>query len=68
VAEGILSVSVSADTGGGSTRWAAPELVGHVEAERVRRVKPTTCSDIYSLAMVIVEVTSCPAYRLFDFS
>jgi hypothetical protein len=42
---------------GGSVRWSAPELVGSITARQERWVHPTTQSDIYSLAMVIVEVT-----------
>ena len=56
IANDIRSVSDSGVAGGGSVRWSAPELVGSIAGRREAWVKPTTRSDIYSLAMVIVEV------------
>ncbi|KAF9789522.1 kinase-like domain-containing protein [Thelephora terrestris] len=56
IAEDIYSMSGSNAASGGSVRWSAPELVGSITARQERWVHPTTQSDIYSLAMVIVEV------------
>lgn len=58
IAEDIYSVSGSNAASGGSVRWSAPELVGSITARQEKWVKPTTQSDIYSLAMVIIEVIS----------
>jgi len=56
IAEDIYSVSGSTTPGGGSVRWCAPELLGPITTQREEWVNPTTRSDIYSLAMVIMEV------------
>jgi serine/threonine protein kinase len=56
IAGDIYSVSGSNAASGGSVRWSAPELVGSITARQETWVKPTTQSDIYSLAMVIIEV------------
>ena len=53
IAKTICSVSESNAAGGGSVRWSAPELVTSITT---RRVRPTAQSDIYALAMVIIEV------------
>jgi len=58
IAEDIYSAGSSKFAGGGSIRWFAPELVDPAAGQRGTWVKHTTQSDIYSLAMVIVEVTS----------
>ena len=68
IAESICSVSSSTSTGGGSTHWIAPELMGTGQmttTEVGRRVRPTARSDIYSLAMVIVEVVPSLVCSLF---
>ena len=57
IAEDIYSMSGSNASSGGSVRWSAPELVGSITARQERWVNPTTRSDIYSLAMVVIEVT-----------
>ena len=45
----------------GSTRWKAPELLALLVkpkgVDRVTFIRPTKRSDIYSLAMVVIEVT-----------
>lgn len=56
IAENIYSLSGLNAASGGSVRWSAPELVGSITARQETWVKPTTQSDIYSLAMVIIEV------------
>ena len=56
IAGDIYSVSGSNAASGGSVRWSAPELLGSVTAAQQEWVNPTTQSDIYSLAMVIIEV------------
>lgn len=56
IAGDIYSASGSNSASGGSVRWSAPELVGSITAREETWVKPTTQSDIYSLAMVIIEV------------
>jgi hypothetical protein len=53
----MYAVSGSAVASGGSARWSAPERVGPITAKKEKWVNPTTQSDIYSLAMVIIEVT-----------
>jgi serine/threonine protein kinase len=57
----MYAVSGSALASGNSVRWSAPERVGSITAKEEKWVNPTTKSDIYSLAMVIIEVT----YQLF---
>lgn len=56
IAEDIYSISGSNIASGGSVRWSAPELVGPITAQVDKWVAPTMQSDIYSLAMVIIEV------------
>lgn len=56
IAEGIYSASGQNAASGGSVRWSAPELLGPITAPQENWVKPTTKSDIYSLAMVVIEV------------
>lgn len=56
IAGDIYSASGSNAASGGSVRWSAPELVGSITARQETWVKPTTQSDIYSLAMVVIEV------------
>ncbi|KAF9789530.1 kinase-like domain-containing protein [Thelephora terrestris] len=55
IARDIYSVNGSDISSGGSVRWSAPELVGPITTKNEVWVKPTVRSDIYSLAMVIVE-------------
>ena len=70
IAESICSVSGSSSTGGGTARWIAPELMRTgptTTTEGSRGVRPTPQSDIYSLAMVVVEVASrlvCCLFKL----
>ena len=52
IAEDIFSVN-GLNTGGDSVRWSAPELVPTMRGRP--GVTPTISSDVYSLAMVIVE-------------
>jgi len=57
IAEDLYSVTGSITPGGGTLRWSAPELLGSFTAQGGEWVNPTTQSDVYSLAMVIIEVT-----------
>jgi len=57
---GISSITINPDLGNASTpfpsytpRWAAPELL---EAADAKSSRPTKMSDVYSFAMVVVEV------------
>lgn len=56
IARDIYSVNGSNVAGGASVRWSAPELLGPITVSKEASIKPNTRSDIYSLAMVIVEV------------
>ena len=56
IASDIHSANSSTTNGGGSVRWSAPELAGPVVDQKETRMKHTKQSDIYSLAMVIIEV------------
>jgi serine/threonine protein kinase len=61
-----FSVNASTPNGSGSTRWQAPELLPlSTKAnyrDKVKSVRPTNKSDVYSLAMVMIEVKiSCLA-------
>lgn len=53
IAEDIYAVGGSTAANRGSVRWFAPELVGSLVE---KQATPTPQSDIYSLAMVIIEV------------
>lgn len=72
IADSVYSITGLTPTGGGTARWSAPELMGIGQtavSERGRSLKPTTQSDIYFLAMVIVEVISrfnAPCSILYD--
>lgn len=55
------SVNASTESGRGTLRWRAPELLqlsGKQDAKTQVPVRPTKESDMYSFAMVVVEVTS----------
>ena len=59
-----FSVHASTPNGRGSTRWRAPELlvlsIRPKDQGKVKSVRPTKKSDVYSFAMVVTEVTvSC---------
>ena len=47
-------------------RWSAPELLGPITAQREEWVNPTTQSDIYSLAMVVIEVITAGLAHLLS--
>lgn len=47
-------------------RWSAPELLGPITAQREEWVNPTTQSDIYSLAMVVIEVITAGLTHLLS--
>ena len=53
IAEDFYLANGSNAASGGSVRWSAPELVTPKEP---KWITPTTQSDIYALAMVIIEV------------
>lgn len=56
------SVNASTPSGRGSTRWRAPELLAlsikPKDKEKNKTFRPTKKSDMYSFAMVIIEVRS----------
>lgn len=64
IAREIYSVNGSNAGGEASVRWSAPELVRTITARKGVSVKPNMRSDIYSLAMVIVEVLFCSIFSL----
>ena len=56
-----FSANASTPNGKGSTRWRAPELlelsIKVKNREKSKPVRPTNESDVYSLAMLVIEVT-----------
>jgi len=54
------SVNASTENRRGSTRWRAPELLALstkvVDKGKAKSTRPTRMSDVYSLAMVVIEV------------
>ena len=73
ITRNVWSANASTPHGGGSIRWSAPELVplstDLTDLERVRSTRPTNESDVYSLAMVTIEVIFfCLAQNLVSHS
>jgi serine/threonine protein kinase len=61
ITRNICSVNASTPNGRGSTRWRAPELlvlsIKPKDQDKAKSARPTNKSDVYSLAMVAIEVT-----------
>jgi len=62
------SVSSSMANRGGSTRWLAPELLALsikvINKGKAKATRPTKKSDVYSLAMVTIEVKFPISHRV----
>ncbi|GAB1519814.1 hypothetical protein RhiTH_002884 [Rhizoctonia solani] len=56
LAESATVISHTANLGGGSLRWMAPELVPSADDDLERAVKRTKQTDVYALGMTFLEI------------
>ncbi|QRW16284.1 Tyrosine kinase family catalytic domain protein [Rhizoctonia solani] len=56
LAESATVISHTANLGGGSLRWMAPELLPSADDDLERAVKRTKQSDVYALGMTLLEI------------